>query len=144
METADGAFTGEDKAGQDSCVPKSGGEQLVHTDGGLHIATALRPNTCQNSGGAFGMSADNVFGMVQAMQEIDFVLQGLEGAEGRAKFKLVAAAARPPFRGMNTVAKEQESEPFGDCIGGLNTEETPGFQPWQSDRCRCRAQNNTT
>ena len=43
METTDGAFTGEDKAGQDSCVPKSGGEQLVHTDGGLHIATALRP-----------------------------------------------------------------------------------------------------
>jgi len=144
VKAADRTFAGQHEAGQDSGITEATGEQLVHANGGLDIATALGTNAGQDPGCAFGVTTDDIFRVMQSVDEIDFVLERLEGGESGAQFELTVVAFGPPFRRVYTVTEEEEGESFGRLIARFDTQQPSGFQPWQGDRRRSGLEDNPT
>ena len=66
----------------------------------------------QNSGRPLGVSVADASRVLQAMDKRHLLLDLVQRGECWPEFQRRTLTLRPPFRGMNAVAEEQEGEPL--------------------------------
>src|SRR4051812_28413043 len=110
MEAAHRPLARQHQARQCRGVADAPREDLIEAGGRANLAAVVGVNAAEDAGRAFGVSIADVAGMAQAVDEIHLVLDAAERGERRAKLQVCPVASGPPFRGMNTVAEEQEGE----------------------------------
>ena len=84
MKPAHRTFARQHQARQHRVLAQTLSQNLVHAGGGEDLATTLRTNARQDTGGALGMAAYDIIRMRESMDEIDFLFHRLERCEGGA------------------------------------------------------------